>query len=73
VIRVLVADDHPLVRDGLTRLLEAYEDVEFVDAAADGREAVAAAELVGGLRAAANCRGPLAPRAAAQLRTRPTL
>jgi DNA-binding NarL/FixJ family response regulator len=45
VIKLLVADDHPLVRDGLKRLLENYDDVELLDAVADGSEAVTAAEL----------------------------
>ena len=43
MIRLLVADDHPLVREGLKRLLEGYDDVELVDAVADGSEAVMAA------------------------------
>lgn len=44
MIRLLVADDHPLVREGLKRLLESYDDVELLEAVADGGEAVAAAE-----------------------------
>jgi DNA-binding NarL/FixJ family response regulator len=44
VIRLLLADDHPTVRAGLTRLLESYEDVELLDAVADGSQAVTAAE-----------------------------
>jgi DNA-binding NarL/FixJ family response regulator len=39
-LRVLVADDHPLFRDGITAALEAIGDVEVVGAAADGDEAV---------------------------------
>jgi DNA-binding NarL/FixJ family response regulator len=38
--RVLVVDDHPLFRDGLTGLLATVEDVEVVGAAATGDEAV---------------------------------
>ena len=41
VIRVLVADDHPLFRRGLTIVLEAEGDIEVVAEAADGEEAVA--------------------------------
>ena len=41
---VLMADDHPLVRDALTRLLGGEDDIHVVGAAADGREAVALAE-----------------------------
>lgn len=43
-IRLLVADDHALVRDGLTTLLEGYEDIELVGAVADGSDAVSAAK-----------------------------
>ncbi len=46
VIRVLLADDHALVREGTRRLLEAESDVEVVAEAASGEEAVAAAERV---------------------------
>jgi DNA-binding NarL/FixJ family response regulator len=38
--RVLVADDHAIVRQGLRALLEAEADFEVVGEAADGREAV---------------------------------
>jgi DNA-binding NarL/FixJ family response regulator len=40
MIRVLLADDHGLVRDGLGRLLASVPDIEVVAAAADGAEAV---------------------------------
>ena len=40
MIRVLVADDQELVRDGFTMILDAQEDVEVVGQAADGAEAV---------------------------------
>jgi len=40
VIRVLVADDHQLVRAGLQSLLDGVEDMTVVGAAADGAEAV---------------------------------
>jgi DNA-binding NarL/FixJ family response regulator len=39
-IRVLVADDHAIVRQGLVRLLEAVEGLAVVGEAADGAEAV---------------------------------
>lgn len=46
MIRVLVADDHPVVRGGIVALLDAADDIEVVGRAADGLEAVAlAAEL----------------------------
>ena len=37
MIRVLLVDDHRLVRAGLVTLLEAAEDIEVVGEAADGR------------------------------------
>lgn len=39
-IRVLVADDHTIVREGVRLLLDAQPDIEVVGEAADGREAV---------------------------------
>jgi DNA-binding NarL/FixJ family response regulator len=46
VIRVLLADDHGVIRDGLGRLIASLEDIELVGTAADGVEAVSlAAEL----------------------------
>jgi len=47
VIRLLLADDHALLRAGLVALLEAADDVVVVGQAADGAEAVA---LAGSLR-----------------------
>jgi DNA-binding NarL/FixJ family response regulator len=38
--RVLVADDHTIVRQGLKAILEAEPDMQVVGEAADGREAV---------------------------------
>src|SRR5258707_3116774 len=37
-IRVLIADDHPIVRDGLAKLLSLEEDVQVVGEASDGCE-----------------------------------
>ncbi len=42
-IRVLLADDHKIVREGLAALLSAEEDIETVAQAADGEEAVSLA------------------------------
>jgi DNA-binding NarL/FixJ family response regulator len=39
-IRILLADDHALVRQGLRRILDAETDMEVVDEAGDGAEAV---------------------------------
>ena len=37
-IRILIADDHPIVRDGLRKLLSLEEDFQIVGEAADGCE-----------------------------------
>ena len=47
MIRVLVVDDHGVVRDGLGRLIEALDDIELAGVAADGAEAVDRARAVG--------------------------
>ncbi len=39
-LRVLVADDHPIVRDGLSVLLSSHSTVDLVGVAADGTMAV---------------------------------
>ena len=44
MIRVMLAEDHSVVRAGLVQLLEGAQDVEVVGAAADGAEAVEMAE-----------------------------
>ncbi|HXM22136.1 MAG TPA: response regulator transcription factor [Terriglobales bacterium] len=43
-VRILVADDHPVVRHGLRTLLGGHPEWEIVDEAADGLEAVAKAD-----------------------------
>ena len=40
MIRVLLADDHAIVRDGLRALLDQSADIEVVDQAIDGLETV---------------------------------
>ena len=47
MIRVLLADDHQLVRTGFRVILESEDDIEVVGEAADGTQAVA---LAGRLR-----------------------
>jgi Response regulator containing a CheY-like receiver domain and an HTH DNA-binding domain len=40
-IRILLADDHPLVRSGLIKLLEPFKEFIIIGEASDGEEAVA--------------------------------
>jgi two-component system nitrate/nitrite response regulator NarL len=39
-VRIVIADDHPIFRDGLRRLLEAEPDLKVMGEASDGAEAV---------------------------------
>src|SRR5215469_6399272 len=39
-IRVILADDHPIVRDGLAAILNRQPDMEVVAEASDGEEAI---------------------------------
>lgn len=45
-IRILLADDHTITREGTRRLLEAEADLEVVAEAGDGEEAVHLAEML---------------------------
>jgi DNA-binding NarL/FixJ family response regulator len=45
-IRLLIADDHPVVRDGLRAMLSTQPDMELVGEAATGTEAVARARAL---------------------------
>jgi len=45
-IKVFLADDHAVVRDGMQALLEAEENITVVGAAGDGREAVRQIEKI---------------------------
>jgi DNA-binding NarL/FixJ family response regulator len=40
MIRLLIADDHAVVRSGLERLVSTFDGIELVGSAADGHEAV---------------------------------
>jgi DNA-binding NarL/FixJ family response regulator len=40
MIRIVIADDHPMVRAGLEQLLQSFPDLEVVGVAADGLDAV---------------------------------
>jgi two-component system NarL family response regulator len=43
-IRLLIADDHPIVRDGVAAIINQHPDLEIVAEASNGSEAVAAFE-----------------------------
>lgn len=47
MIRVMLVDDHPVVREGLRGMLEAEADLAVVGEAGSGEEAVAQARVVG--------------------------
>ena len=46
MIRVVIADDHGVIRDGLRHLLEEAPDIEVVGSAADGAEALSLAQAL---------------------------
>ena len=45
-IRVMVADDHPVVREGLTTMLARENDIEVLGEAQNGREAIEKARIL---------------------------
>ena len=45
MIRILIADDHTIMREGLKRILEGIEDIEVVGEAIDGHDTLAKARL----------------------------
>lgn len=45
MIRLLIADDHPVVRDGLRALFTEYPDIDLIGEAATGQEAIKAAVI----------------------------
>lgn len=45
MIKILVADDHPVVRDGLRALFAEYPNITLIGEAATGREAIKAAVI----------------------------
>jgi DNA-binding NarL/FixJ family response regulator len=46
-IRILLVDDHPVYRDGLAKLLSAFDDITVVAVAGTGREAVERTDELG--------------------------
>ncbi|GEA86332.1 response regulator [Cellulomonas cellasea] len=69
-VRVLVVDDHPVVRSGLTGLLAAEPDIEVVGEAADGQAAVDAARALRPDLVLMDLRMPVLDGAAATARIR---
>ena len=55
-VRVLIADDHPLVREGLRSFLSTVDGIDIVGEAADGEEAVSLARELEVLRLIASGR-----------------
>ncbi len=47
IIRVLVADDHPLFRQGLRALFANESDIRIIDEAVDGAEAISKSSGIG--------------------------
>ena len=45
-IRVINADDHPMLRKGVTDLMIQTADIEWVGSAADGKEAIEKIQLL---------------------------
>jgi DNA-binding NarL/FixJ family response regulator len=45
MIRILIADDHTIMREGLKRILDGIEDIEVVGEAVDGHDTLAKARL----------------------------
>ena len=46
-IKVLIVDDHTLVRDGIRALLALVADIEVIGEAANGKEAIEKTEELG--------------------------
>jgi DNA-binding NarL/FixJ family response regulator len=46
-VRVLVVDDHAMMRDGLRAVLQSYQDIDVIGVAANGQEAIDAVDLLG--------------------------
>jgi len=45
-MRVLIADDHQIIRKGITSILQSREDIQVCGEAANGKEAVSKAQLL---------------------------
>ena len=44
-IKVMIVDDHPIVRDGMKNMLLVFDDLEFAGDAESGRAALCAPSL----------------------------
>jgi DNA-binding NarL/FixJ family response regulator len=49
-IRVMLVDDHPLIREAISHLVASVPDFECVGEAADGQECLARIELERGVK-----------------------
>src|SRR4030066_360909 len=58
-IKVLIADDHAIVREGIRMILASHEDIEVVGEAADGRETISPVDKL--TRAVAQGKSFIAP------------
>ena len=39
-VKILIVDDHPIMRDGICALLRLHDDIEIVGEASDGKESI---------------------------------
>ena len=46
IIRIAIADDHPVIRTGIKRLVTSMPDIEIVGEASDGQQAIELIETV---------------------------
>ena len=56
-IRIVLADDHKLFRDGVKKLLDQESDITIVGEASDGEEALAACSALARRARAVGCCG----------------
>ena len=69
-VRVLIVDDHAVLRQALRMLLESHDEIDVVGDVANGREAVQVAEELTPDRLEAEARGQLEAETRARAETR---